>query len=245
MSENAKSQATGTPTTPDEAVSSYGYLVQRIAHSLARRTHDPVEDLIQVGMIGLLEAHKRYDPTQPASYKTYATHFITGHIRHYLRDRQQLLKGPRALQELAYRLSNIEKQLQQELNREPSLLEIAERLDVPIESAEEARTFERRSRMVWLDQESQDENQERRSLLDSLSSDDGSQQSKMDTRLYILEGISQLEELDQQLLRLRYFEDLTQAIIAEQMDMSQMEVCRKLKQAEKRLRKILYEFIED
>lgn len=233
------------PASPEEAISSYGYLVERIAHSLARRAHDPVEDLIQVGMIGLLEAHKRFDPQQPASYKTYATHFITGHIRHYLRDRQQLMKGPRALQELSYRLSQIEKQLQQELNRDPSLLEIASRLEVPLETAEEARTFERRTRMVWLDQETQDENQEKRSLLETLSSDEGSLQSRMDTRLYIQEGIERLEELDQKLLKLRYFEDLTQAAIADMLDMSQMEVCRKLKQAEKRLRKHLYEFVDD
>ncbi len=244
MSEDSNKRLAHFPASADDAVVDYGYLVQRIAYSLARRTADPVEDLMQVGMIGLLESYKRYDPTQAASFKTYATHFITGHIRHYLRDRQQLLKGPRALQELAYRLSNIEKRLQQEFDREPTLLEIAAVLDVPIETAEEARTFERRSRMVWLDQEVNDENQEKRTLLDSLSSDEGGTQNRMDTRLFILEGIEKLEPLDQQLLRLRYFEDLTQAVIAEQLDMSQMEVCRKIKQAEKRLRKLLYEFVE-
>jgi RNA polymerase sigma-B factor len=244
MSEDSIKRTGTLPANADEAVADYGFLVQRIAYGLARRTADPVEDLIQVGMIGLLESFKRYDPTQAASFKTYATHFITGHIRHYLRDRQQLLKGPRALQELAYRLSNIEKRLQQELNRDPSLVEIAAALDVTLESAEEARTFERRARMVWLDQEMNDDGQEKRTLLDSLSSDDGGVQNRMDTRLYLLEGLERLEPLDRDLLKLRYFEDLTQAVIAEQMDMSQMEVCRKIKQAEKRLRKLLYDFVD-
>lgn len=241
MSEKANSR----PSSPEEAVAQYGYLVERIAHSLARRSQDPVEDLIQVGMIGLLEAYKRYDPQQNASYKTYATHFITGHIRHYLRDRQQLLKGPRALQELAYRLNQIEKQLQQELNREPTLLEIAARLEVPLETAQEVRSFERRTQMVWLDQETQDDNQDRHTLWESISSDDGSLQNQLDTRIYLQAGIERLDEVDQQLLKLRYFEDLTQASIAEKLNMSQMEVCRKLKQAEKRLRKNLYEFVDD
>jgi RNA polymerase sigma-B factor len=233
------------PSSADEAVALHGPLVEKLARSLARRSHDPVEDLIQVGMIGLLEAFKRYDPAQPASFKTYATHFITGHIRHYLRDRQQLMRGPRALQELSYRLSQIEKQLQQTLNREPTLLEIAAKLDVSVESVEEVRNYERRTRLVWLDQESGDENQDRRSMLETLSSDQGGLQSAMDTRLYLRDGLAKLEAADQHLLTLRYFEDLTQAVIAEQLGMTQMEVCRKLKQAEKRLRKHLYAYLED
>ena len=68
---------------------------------------------------------------------------------------------------------------------------------------------------------------------------------RMDTRIFIEEGLRQLSKLDQDLLHLRYFEDLTQANIARHLDMSQMDVCRKLKQAEKRLRKVLYTAPED
>ena len=225
---------------PDQVVKDYTSLVYKIAHNLSRRTVDPVEDLIQVGMIGLLEAQKRYDPNQAASFKTYATHFITGHIRHYLRDKQQLLKGPRSLQELSYRVQMMEKKLKQELKRDPLATEIAHQLDINSQSVEEARAYAKQVRMLWLDQHYQNEGNESRTLLDSLPDEQSSLQGKMDTRIYIEEGINKLPVLDRNLLVLRYFEDLTQAAIAEQLDMSQMDVCRKLKQAEKRLRKILY-----
>lgn len=226
--------------SPAQVVQDYTSLVNKIAYNLSRRTVDPVEDLIQVGMIGLLEAHKRYDPNQAASFKTYATHFITGHIRHYLRDKQQLLKGPRSLQELSYRVQMTEKKLKQELKREPLVSEIASQLEMSAQSVNEAQAYAKQVRMLWLDQHYQNEDNESRTLLDTLPDEQSSLQAKMDTRIYIEEGISKLPTLDQNLLVLRYFEDLTQAAIAEQLEMSQMDVCRKLKQAEKRLRKILY-----
>ncbi|PKL79032.1 MAG: RNA polymerase sigma-G factor [Candidatus Melainabacteria bacterium HGW-Melainabacteria-1] len=241
MANPVKKTSTKVPLNPDQVVREYAPLVYKIAHSLSRRTVDPVEDLIQVGMIGLLEAQRRYDSEQPASFKTYATHFITGHIRHYLRDKQQLLKGPRSLQELAYRVQSTEKKLKQELDRDPSAAEVASQLGIDVASVEEANAYQQRMRMLWLDQQYSDGEQDSRTLLDTLPDEQSSLQGQMDTRIYIDEGIRQLPELDQQLLRLRYFQDLTQAAIAEQLSMSQMDVCRKLKQAEKRLRHILYE----
>ena len=90
-----------TPREKEKLVGEYLPLVKKIARGLARRSTDPVEDLIQVGSIGLLEAINRYETGHNTEFKTYAVHFITGHIRHYLRDRQNLLRGPRVLQELS------------------------------------------------------------------------------------------------------------------------------------------------
>lgn len=243
MANPVKKTSPQAPPSPEEVVREFAPLVYKIAHSLSRRTVDPVEDLIQVGMIGLLEAQRRYDSEQAASFKTYATHFVTGHIRHYLRDKQQLMKGPRSLQELSYRVQTAEKKLKQDLDRDPTPQEIAEYLDIEIASVDEVNTYLQRMRMLWLDQQYSDGSgqQDSRTLLDSLPDDQGSLQGQMDTRIYIDEGMRKLPELDQQLLRLRYFQDMTQAAIADDLGMSQMDVCRKLKQAEKRLRVILYE----
>lgn len=246
MANPAKKTSTKAPPNPNQVVRDYAPLVYKIAHGLSRRTIDPVEDLIQVGMIGLLEAQRRYDETQMASFKTYATHFVTGHIRHYLRDKQQLLKGPRSLQELSYRVQTAEKKLKQDLKRDPTAQDIAEHLGIETHSVEEVHTYNQRVRMLWLDQQYNDGQQDApRTLLDTLPDDRGSLQGQMDTRIYIDEGISRLPELDQQLLRLRYFQDMTQAAIADDLGMSQMDVCRKLKQAEKRLRQLLYDPRED
>ncbi len=226
--------------SPEQVVKNYAPLVYKIAHTLSRRTVDPVEDLIQVGMIGLLESHKRFDPHQKASFKTYATHFVNGHIRHYLRDRQQLLKGPRSLQELTYRVQMAQKKLKQQLKREITPDDVAKHLGITPAQVDDALNYARKARMMWLDQYYGGAGDESRTLMDTLPDEKGGLHQRMDTRIFIEEGIRQLSELDQNLLILRYFEDLTQANIARQLDMSQMDVCRKLKQAEKRLRQILY-----
>ena len=82
-------------------------LVKKISHGLARRNTDPIEDLIQVGSVGLLKAIDNYDLTQGSSFKTYATYLITGEIRHYLRDKSSMIRAPRELQELSYRVNQI------------------------------------------------------------------------------------------------------------------------------------------
>lgn len=226
--------------SPEQVVENYAPLVYKIAHNLSRRTVDPVEDLIQVGMIGLLESHRRFDPNQNASFKTYATHFVNGHIRHYLRDRQQLLKGPRSLQELTYRVQMAQKELKQKLKRTIVPEDIAKHLGITAEQVDDALNYARKAKMLWLDQHYSSGEDENRTLMDTLPDEQGGMHQRMDTRIFIEEGLRQLSKLDQDLLHLRYFEDLTQANIARHLDMSQMDVCRKLKQAEKRLRKVLY-----
>lgn len=231
------------PLTIEEVLERYTALVHKIATGLARRNTDPVEDLIQVGMIGLLEAFKRYDHNQPATFKTYATHCITGNIRHYLRDKQNLVRGPRSLQELSYRLQQITQQLNQHLGREPDNIEIAAALQIPIQELQDVKAYERRVRMVWLDQEMTEKDDEKRILIHTLSVEDGSVSDRMNTRIMIEDAIEKLGSPAKELLRLRYFEDLTQNEIAKRLDMSQMEVCRKLKLAEKKLKGMLYDFM--
>ncbi|MEB3197337.1 MAG: sigma-70 family RNA polymerase sigma factor [Candidatus Sericytochromatia bacterium] len=217
-------------------------LVKKIARGLARRSTDPVEDLIQVGSIGLLEAINRYETGHNTEFKTYAVHFITGHIRHYLRDRQNLLRGPRVLQELSYRLSQVTNRLTQELGRDPSNQELATILEVTPEQVDQVKMYDRRVTVLWLDQESGDaDDDEQRSLLDTLSDGrigvDG--RDELDDRLVLAEALEHLTDAQRRLLELRYFHDMTQAELSRRLGISQMEVCRRLKKAEKQLRQAL------
>ncbi|MBI6545445.1 MAG: sigma-70 family RNA polymerase sigma factor, partial [Cyanobacteria bacterium NC_groundwater_1444_Ag_S-0.65um_54_12] len=217
-------------------------LVKKIARGLARRSTDPVEDLIQVGSIGLLEAIERYEIGHNTEFKTYAVHFITGHIRHYLRDRQNLLRGPRVLQELSYRLSQVTSRLTQEFGREPSNAELAKALDVTLEQVDEVKLYDRRVTVLWLDQDGlEGEDDEQRSLLDSLSDPrfSGEAKDELDERLVLTEAMNRLPPAQRELLELRYFQDLTQAELSRRLGISQMEVCRRLKKAEKQLRTVL------
>ena len=228
-----------SPKDKEKLVQEYLPLVKKIARGLARRSTDPVEDLIQVGSIGLLEAINRYETGNNTEFKTYAVHFITGHIRHYLRDRQNLLRGPRVLQELSYRLSQVTAKLTQELGRDPSNDELAYVLDVSLDQVDQVRMYDRRVTVLWLDQESGDsDDDEQRSLLDSLSDArngiDG--RDDLDDRLTLIEAMGHLPDTQRQLLEMRYFHDLTQAELSRRLGISQMEVCRRLKKAEKQLK---------
>lgn len=231
-----------SPQAKEKLVNEFLPLVKKIARGLARRSTDPVEDLIQVGSIGLLEAIERYETGHNTEFKTYAVHFITGHIRHYLRDRQNLLRGPRVLQELSYRLSQVTAKLTQEFGREPTNAELARALDVSPEQVDEVKLYDRRVTVLWLDQEgSEGEDDEQRSLLESLSDPrfSGEARDELDERLVLTEAMNRLPQSQRELLEMRYFQDLTQAELSRRLGISQMEVCRRLKKAEKQLRAVL------
>jgi RNA polymerase sigma-B factor len=228
-----------TAREKEALVNQYLPLVQKIARGLARRSTDPVEDLIQVGSIGLLEAINRYEEGHNTAFKTYAIHFITGHIRHYLRDRQSLMRGPRALQELAYRLRVVTQELNHQLGRDATANELAEALGVSVQEIGDARVFERRVSVMWLDQESEGEEDEQRSLIHSLADPSTTHTDDRDERLILGEALRRLPEPLAELVRLRYFDDLTQAELARRLQISQMEVCRRLRKAEKQLRTLV------
>lgn len=240
--ERTKAFAGISPSQKEKLVADHLPLVKKIARGLARRSTDPVEDLIQVGSIGLLEAIERYETGHNTEFKTYAVHFITGHIRHYLRDRQNLLRGPRVLQELSYRLSQVTARLTQEFGREPTNQELADILQVTKEQVDEVKVYDRRVTVLWLDQEGNDsDDDEQRSLLESLSDPRFSSESReeYDEKLVLTEAMSRLPEAQRQLLEMRYFHDLTQAELSRRLGISQMEVCRRLKKAEKQLKTVL------
>ncbi len=237
-----KVYAGATPKEKERLVNEYLPLVHKIARGLARRSTDPVDDLIQVGSIGLLEAINRYETGHNTEFKTYAVHFITGHIRHYLRDRQTLVRGPRALQELSYRLRQVTQELSHRLGREATNQELAEALNVSTDLIDQARVYDRRVTVMWLDQETGDgEDDEQRSLLNTLADPvtSNAHANERDERLVLTEAMKHLPDHQRELLQMRYFDDLTQAELSRRLGISQMEVCRRLKKAEKQLRLIV------
>ncbi|MBM3259370.1 MAG: sigma-70 family RNA polymerase sigma factor [Candidatus Sericytochromatia bacterium] len=242
MSVMEKAFKGASPEEKEKLVNQFLPLVRKIARGLARRSTDPVEDLVQVGSIGLLEAIERYETGHNTEFKTYAVHFITGHIRHYLRDRQSLLRGPRVLQELSYRLSQVAAKLTQEFGRDPQNHELAKALDVSPELVDEVKVYDRRVTVLWLDQDGNDgDDDEQRSLLESLSDPrfTGEAREVTDERLVLTEAMGRLPSSQRELLEMRYFQDLTQAELSRRLGISQMEVCRRLKKAEKQLRQVL------
>lgn len=211
-------------------------LVKKIAYGLARRSNDPIEDIIQVGSLGLLKAVGQFDKNYGASFKTYATYLITGEIRHYLRDKTAMIKAPRELQELSIRMNNLFERLKNSLGRNPSELEIAEELQLSVNRINEVVEADRRKQFVSLDQATFNNSDYNRSIIDELVDNKYLEYQKFqEDRIMLYDAVEMLPEQLKEVVKLSFFEDLNQHEIAKQIGISQMQVSRRIKKAVTRL----------
>ena len=206
-------------------------LVKKVARSLARRSTDPVEDITQVGSLGLIKAVDLYNPEISKNFKSYATYLITGEIRHYLRDRITIIRAPREIKELSFRIHKLTTELTEKLGRTPTDKDIAEALQMPEEKIEEVNNLDRRTTTISIDQIlGADENSI--SLVEKI--EDESQKeafNSYENRMILDDAIKRLDPVEQELITLNYYEGLNQREISEKLNISQMQVSRKLKKA--------------
>ncbi len=210
----------------------YMPLVKRVARSLARRSTDPIEDITQVGALGLIKAIDLFKPEISSNFKTYATYLITGEIRHYLRDKSTIIRAPREIKELSYRVHKITMELTEKLGVTPSDKELAQALQIGEKKIEEVYELDRRTTAISIDQIIGNEENTSATIGDRLV--DESQKNiiaDFENRLILNEAIKKLDSDEQQLIILNYFEGLNQREISQRLDMSQMQVSRKLKKA--------------
>ncbi len=215
-------------------------LVKRIAYGLARRSTDPVDDLIQVGSIGLVKAIEQFDPTAGAKFHTYATHLITGEIRHYLRDKTSMIRAPRELQELSFRISRLVQDLIHELGREPSDAEVAEVLQIHPDKISEAYEVDRRRTLISLDQTLTSDGTSEQLLIDTL--EDSVHQLKFSSEednIMLQGAIRQLKDNLKEVITMTFYQDLSQTEVARRLGISQMQVSRRLRAATAELQRIL------
>ncbi len=208
--------------------------VQRIARGLARRSSDPVDDLVQVGCMGLMKALDKYNPLAGTRFKTYATYLITGEIRHYLRDKSCIIKAPRQMYELYYRMNQIVHRLTEELGRTPTDLEIAEELQCSVGQIKDVEDVDRRRTLVSLDQfvtNSDGSNGESvyiERLVDNKYSDFCQNQ---EDKLLLEKALNHLKEELRTVVRMTFYEDMSQNEISQVLGISQMQVSRRLRKA--------------
>lgn len=205
-------------------------LVKKIACSLARRSTDPVDDLIQVGSLGLIKAIDLYNSKYSTKFKSYASFLITGEIRHYLRDKASMIKAPREIQELAYRINSYMNDLA-DSDEEPTTEEVAMMMEVPVQKVNFALETDRRKSTISLDTIiSQDDDDY--ALIDKIP--DGDYQEYLSTyekKAMLAKAIQQLDPKLRCVIELNYYEDLNQKEIAQKLGISQMQVSRRLKKA--------------
>lgn len=218
---------TKSPEIRDELVAMYINLVEYLARRFKNRG-EPVEDLIQVGTIGLIKAIDRFDVKRAVEFTTYATPTIVGEIKRYFRDKGWAVKVPRRLQELNLLVTQAMNKLTQDLKRSPTISEIAQHLGVTSEQVIEAMETSEVYSFVSLDRDLSSDTDDSFSLLEYIGEDD-KELTGIEDRTCLAEALRELSRQEQRILYLRFFRGLTQTEIAQQLGISQMHVSRLLR----------------
>ena len=209
----------------DELVTAHLGLAEYLARRFANRG-EPLDDLVQVATLGLLNAVDRFDPERGLEFSTYATPTIVGELKRHFRDKGWAIRVPRRVQELHLLLGKVVSTLSQELGRSPTIGEIARGARVSEEEVLEAIEAGHAYRFASLDTPvgTDDESQP---LTTQLGGDD---QAMLATehRVALSPLIAKLPRREQLILHLRFFEGMTQSEIARRLGISQMHVSRLL-----------------
>ena len=209
----------------------------KFAASRFRSRSEPMEDIVQVGTIGLIKAIDRFELSRGVEFPTFAMPTIIGEIKRFFRDTSWSVRVPRRLQELRLDLAKAGDELAQKLDRAPTVAELAERLGLSGDEVVEGMAASNAYTASSLDAQAQDDDAEG-ALAHRIGYEDNS-----------LEGIEYIESLkpliaelaprDRQILSLRFVANLTQSEIGEELGISQMHVSRLLSRTLVRLRKAL------
>jgi RNA polymerase sigma-B factor len=208
-----------------------------LARDLALRyryTDEPVDDLFQVASMGLLKAIDRYEPDRGSKFTSYAAPTILGELKRHFRDRGWALRMPRDLQERVLAVSRAREALSKRLGRSPTVPEVAAELgcrpEEVLEAAEAARSYEAASLDAPVSREDADSGP----LVDTIAGEDSALEL-VESREALASTWRALPDIEQEVVRLRFMEDLTQREIGERVGYSQMHVSRLLRRALKRL----------
>lgn len=212
-----------------------------LAERTARRysgieSHD---DLVQVGLIGLLNALGKFDAAAGVRFNTYATHFVAGEIKHYLRDRTQTIRQPAWLQELRHKVHKTAASLQQKTGKIASERDIADELGVSETSVREVVQAEGLLRVASLDAPTGGDADGDAEVERLDAGDFCPEQLGVEDRLLLQHALSQLRDLERQVLLHFHVDAMNQAEIAQTLGISPNYVAHILRQSLGKLRKIL------
>jgi len=216
----AQYRRTGDPQFRDRLIDELTPLVASIARRHAGR--EPVEDLESEGYVGLVLALDRYQPDRGARFSTFATHMIASQIRHYLRDRGHLIRQPAWLQELSGRVARAARELEQRLQRAPTVAELAAATNVTEEGIEELLTARQAAQVLRLEARASGDDE------DDLVVDPEKIRSRdyvtlelpIEDRIALEAALERLKELERKVLYCFFFQDLNQSETARHLGIS-------------------------
>lgn len=209
-------------------------LVWSLVKRFANRGYD-MEDLFQIGSIGLLKSIEKFDLSYNVKFSTYAVPMIVGEIKRFLRD-DGMIKVSRSLKEVAYKARLVKEDLMREFDREPTINEIAAGLEMSVEDVVEA--LEANTDIESLSAVIHQGDGKPITLEDKIDQAP-SEQNNMIDNIVLSQMIEGLLPLEKDVIMYRYFEDRTQTEIAQVLGISQVQVSRIEKRILKKMRGML------
>lgn len=226
-------KATGDPEVRDQLIVSHLNLVRFLASKFKNRG-EPLDDLIQVGTIGLIKAIDRFDPSRGLEFTTYATPTILGEIKRHFRDKGWSVRVPRRLQELSAKVNQANDELTNELSRSPSVEEIAKRVGASVDDVLEAMESSSAYSSVPLEGGGSSDDDDAPSVIDHYATEDENLAAS-DDRIVLEDAIRDFSPREKDVIRMRFFEGMTQVEIAERLGISQVRVSRLLRRTLRRV----------
>lgn len=213
-----------------------------LVHSLARKysyNRGNHEDLAQIGMIGLLISVERFDPEFGKTFEAFAIPTIIGEIKRFIRDKTWSVHVPRRIKELGPKINKAVDELTDELQRSPSMKEIADYIEISEEEVIETMEMSRSYKALSVDYKHEvDSDGGSVSILELISSNEDDYR-KMDVHMLLETALPVLPEREQQILKYIFFENLSQQEVGELLGISQMHVSRLQRRSLRKLREVL------
>jgi RNA polymerase sigma-B factor len=218
----------------EQLIEQYMSLVRSLARRYSYRG-EQLEDLVQIGAIGLIKAIDRFDLERGVELTTYATPNIIGEIKRHFRDKGWSVRVPRGLQELNVQLSRLMEQLTVQLSRSPTIPELAKASGSTEEEVLEALESGRAYSSLSLSTGGGGDGDEDLDPLESIGSEEHQYEVSED-RAVLAPGFKALDERERKILQLRFFDGLTQSQIAAHVGISQMHVSRLIRRSLEKIR---------
>lgn len=220
----------------EQLVQSYLPLVEYVARKLSF-SRDELDDLVQIGSLGLLRAIDRFDMTKEVDFASFATPNIIGEIKHYFRDKRAIVKVPRRLQELYTKIKKHTREAQV-LGHTPTVQELSKLFEVSEDIVIEALDAWQSSSAVSLDMPAYNSTDgTQTTLLDQLGTSDHG--DTLINKVTLRQAMTALPKRERRIVFLRFYRGMSQAEIAERLNLSQMHISRLLTASLKKLKETI------
>lgn len=207
------------------------FLIKKFLHR-----GEPEKDLYQVGMVGLIQAIDRFDPSRDIEFVSFATPTILGELKRYFRDKGWAVKIPRKLQELNRNVSLVVEKLTQEMKRSPTIDEIANYLQESREKILESLEISNVYNLASLDATITDSHDNSVSTLMDFAGEKDIRFENLGEKEFLKSAIHILNNIEKKIIFLRFYKNSTQIEISRELKISQMQVSRILNAALKKMR---------